>query len=136
MQIPTAAARDGIDRAADTGAGVAFPPAITLLRYPADVAAGPNPGAQAEPLLEGPTFELAADAARADDVFVHASLYEQAPADDGLRFADLDLDQRHEWLELFPFLMTRRPDSYAALTDPLDAQLPYGAGHAATAVVK
>ena len=25
--------------------------------------------------------------------------------------ADLDLDQRRDWLELFPFLLTRRPDS-------------------------
>jgi N-carbamoylputrescine amidase len=29
--------------------------------------------------------------------------------------ADLDLDQRRDWLELFPFLATRRPDTY----DPL-----------------
>jgi N-carbamoylputrescine amidase len=29
--------------------------------------------------------------------------------------ADLDLDQRHDWLELFPFLTTRRPDAYARL---------------------
>ena len=44
--------------------------------------------------------------------------------------ADLDLDQRRDWLELFPFLLTRRPDSYAALTAPVDAGRPYGAGHA------
>jgi N-carbamoylputrescine amidase len=30
--------------------------------------------------------------------------------------ADLDLDQRQDWLELFPFLRTRRPDAYASLT--------------------
>ena len=30
--------------------------------------------------------------------------------------ADLDLDQRGDWLELFPFLTTRRPDAYGALT--------------------
>jgi N-carbamoylputrescine amidase len=29
--------------------------------------------------------------------------------------ADLDLDQRHDWLELFPFLATRRPETYARL---------------------
>jgi N-carbamoylputrescine amidase len=29
--------------------------------------------------------------------------------------ADLDLDQRRDWLELFPFLTTRRPDAYGAL---------------------
>jgi N-carbamoylputrescine amidase len=30
--------------------------------------------------------------------------------------ADLDLDQRRDWLELFPFLSTRRPDAYGLLT--------------------
>ena len=29
--------------------------------------------------------------------------------------ADIDLDQRRDWLELFPFLGTRRPDSYGPL---------------------
>jgi len=29
--------------------------------------------------------------------------------------ADLDLDQRRDWLELFPFLSTRRPDAYGVL---------------------
>jgi N-carbamoylputrescine amidase len=29
--------------------------------------------------------------------------------------ADLDLDQRRDWLTLFPFLETRRPDTYATL---------------------
>ena len=284
--------RDGIDRAAGEGAALVCLPEITLLRYPADTPAGPNPGDTAEDLLDGPTFALAAEAARANDVFVHASLYEKAPAADGLGFntaflvspsgelagrtrkmhipisagyyedtyfragpaegnpypvyepaglgakvgmptcwdewfpevarnyslggaeivvyptaigsepvfpafdtqplwqqvivanginsglfmvvpnrigdegtvtfygssfisdpygrvlvqaprdeeavlvADLDLDQRRDWLELFPFLLTRRPESYGALTAPVDAQRPYGAGHEATAVVK
>lgn len=284
--------RDGIDRATGEGATLVCLPEITLLRYPADTPAGPNPGDTAEDLLEGPTFALAAEAARANGVFVHASLYEKAPAADGLGFntailvspsgelagrtrkmhipisagyyedtyfragpaegnpypvyepaglgaklgmptcwdewfpevarnyslggaeivvyptaigsepvfpafdtqplwqqvivanginsglfmvvpnrtgdegavtfygssfisdpygrvlvqaprdeeavlvADLDLDQRRDWLELFPFLLTRRPDSYAALTAPVDVQRPYGAGHEATAVVK
>jgi N-carbamoylputrescine amidase len=30
--------------------------------------------------------------------------------------ADLELDQRGDWLELFPFLTTRRPDAYGTLT--------------------
>lgn len=286
--------REGIDRAAGEGAALVCLPEITLLRYPADTPAGPNPGDTAEDLTSGPTFALAAEAARANGIFVHASLYEKAPAADGLGFntailvapsgelvgrtrkmhipisagyyedtyfrpgpasadvdpypvynpeglgariglptcwdewfpevarnyslggaeivvyptaigsepvfpafdtqplwqqviranginsglfmvvpnrtgdegkvsfygssfisdpygrvlvqaprdeeavlvADLDLDQRRDWLELFPFLLTRRPDSYGPLTAPVDAQRPYGAGHEATAVVK
>lgn len=284
--------RDGIDRAAGEGATAVFLPEITLLRYPADNPAGPNPGDGAEHLTDGPTFALAAEAAQANGVFVHASLYEKAPAADGLGYntailvspagdlvgrtrkmhipisagyyedtyfragpsdgdpypvyepeglgariglptcwdewfpevarnyslggaeivvyptaigsepvfpkfdtqplwqqvivanginsglfmvvpnrtgnegalsfygssfisdpygrvlvqaprdeeavliADLDLDQRRDWLELFPFLLTRRPDSYGGLTAPVDAQRPYGLGHEATAVVK
>ena len=31
--------------------------------------------------------------------------------------ADLDLDQRRDWLALFPFLTTRRPDAYLPLTE-------------------
>jgi N-carbamoylputrescine amidase len=31
--------------------------------------------------------------------------------------ADLDLDARRDWLELFPFLTTRRPDQYGPLTE-------------------
>ena len=289
---------DGIARAADAVASAVFLPEITLLRYPADVPAGPAPGESAEDLLTGPTMQLAAEAARTHGIFVHASLYEKAPADalgldDGLGYntailvapsgelvgrtrkmhipisagyyedtyfrpgpaspddaypvyapeglgarigmptcwdewfpevarnyalggaeivvyptaigsepvfpdfdtqplwqhvivghgisnglfmvvpnrtgnegalsfygssfisdpygrvlvsaprdeeavlvADLDLDQRRDWLELFPFLLTRRPDSYRALTAPVDASQPYGVGHAATAVVK
>ena len=41
----------------------------------------------------------------------------QAPRDGpAVLVADLDLDQRRDWLELFPFLTTRRPDAYAVLT--------------------
>jgi N-carbamoylputrescine amidase len=40
----------------------------------------------------------------------------QAPRDEpAVLVADLDLDQREDWLELFPFLTTRRPDVYARL---------------------
>jgi len=42
----------------------------------------------------------------------------QAPRDEpAVLVADLDLDQRHDWLELFPFLRTRRPDAYASLAE-------------------
>jgi N-carbamoylputrescine amidase len=41
----------------------------------------------------------------------------QAPRDEpAVLVADLDLDQRRDWLELFPFLTTRRPDVYGLLT--------------------
>lgn len=284
--------RAGIDSAAGLGASVVFLPEIALLRYPADVPAGAHPAALAEDLEDGPTFEMAAGAARANGIFVHASLYERTPdvpddlgyntailvspagdlvgrtrklhipisagyyedtyfrpgpstdpypvyAPEGLDarigmptcwdewfpevarsyslagaevvvyptaigsepvfpdfdtrplwqqvivanginsglfmvvpnrvgdegtvtfygssfisdpygrvlvqaphdeeavlVADLDLDQRRDWLELFPFLLTRRPDTYGALTRPVVTAEPYGAGHAATAVVK
>lgn len=285
--------REGIDRAAAEGASVVFLPEITLLRYPADRPGGADAAALTEDLETGPTFTLAAEAATANGIFVHASVYERAPGEDGLGFdtailvspdgalvgrtrklhipisagyyedtyfrpgpgpgadpypvhapdglgarlgmptcwdewfpevarnyslagaeivvyptaigsepvfpdfdtrplwqqvivanginsglfmvvpnrtgdegaltfygssfisdpygrvlvqaprdeeavlvADLDLDQRRDWLELFPFLLTRRPDTYAALTEPVDTRAPYGVGHEATAVVK
>jgi N-carbamoylputrescine amidase len=47
----------------------------------------------------------------------------QAPRDQpAVLVADLDLDQRRDWLELFPFLTTRRPDTYAPLC--LDPAMP------------
>ncbi len=283
---------EAISTAADLGAKVVFLPEITLLRYPADTRAGANPGNEAEELLTGPTFTLAAEAATANGIVVHASLYEKSEAADGLGYntaimvsptgellartrklhipisagyyedtyfragpaedpypvyspaelggarvglptcwdewfpevarsyalggaeilayptaigsepsfpafdtqplwqhvivghgissglfmvvpnrcgdegeitfygssfisdpfgrilvqaprdesavlvADLDLDQRREWLELFPFLLTRRPDTYGRLTEPVNTDAPYGDGHPATPVIK
>lgn len=44
----------------------------------------------------------------------------QAPRDEAcVLVADLDLGQREDWLELFPFLATRRPDTYGVLTEPV-----------------
>lgn len=41
----------------------------------------------------------------------------QAPRDEpAVLVADLDLDVRRDWLELFPFPTTRRPDAYGPLT--------------------
>jgi N-carbamoylputrescine amidase len=41
----------------------------------------------------------------------------QAPRDEeAVLVADLELDQRGDWLELFPFLRTRRPDAYGTLS--------------------
>jgi N-carbamoylputrescine amidase len=38
---------------------------------------------------------------------------------DEILVAELDLDQRRDWLELFPFFATRRPDTYGVLTEPI-----------------
>lgn len=44
----------------------------------------------------------------------------QAPRNEtAVLVADLDIAQRKDWLDLFPFLATRRPDTYAALADPV-----------------
>jgi N-carbamoylputrescine amidase len=49
----------------------------------------------------------------------------QAPRDEAaVLVADLDLDQRRDWLELFPFLRTRRPDAYRILTDAPGVEAP------------
>ena len=49
----------------------------------------------------------------------------QAPRDEpAVLVADLDLDQRRDWLELFPFLATRRPDAYARLTEQRSPEDP------------
>ena len=43
----------------------------------------------------------------------------QAPRDEpAVLVADLDLDQRRDWLALFPFLTTRRPETYGPLVEP------------------
>jgi N-carbamoylputrescine amidase len=60
----------------------------------------------------------------------------QAPRDESaVLVADLDLQQRADWLELFPFLTTRRPETYARLTEPVRRNAPFGgeAGRAAAA---
>ncbi|MET3175304.1 UNVERIFIED_ORG: N-carbamoylputrescine amidase [Arthrobacter sp. UYCu721] len=75
-----------ISKAADAGAKAVFLPELTLSKYPANVRAGSNPARNAEDLLNGPTFEFAAGAARQHNVTVHASLYERSDGSDGLGF--------------------------------------------------
>jgi N-carbamoylputrescine amidase len=49
----------------------------------------------------------------------------QAPRDEpAVIVADLDLDARRDWLALFPFLGTRRPDTYQALVKQRSASPP------------
>ncbi|MDX6740869.1 nitrilase-related carbon-nitrogen hydrolase [Actinocorallia sp. A-T 12471] len=47
-------------------------------------------------------------------------LAEAPRAGDAVLVAPLDLDQRRDWLTLFPFFATRRPDLYGPLTAPVD----------------
>jgi N-carbamoylputrescine amidase len=43
----------------------------------------------------------------------------EAPRDrPAVLVADIDLDQRRDWLDLFPFFSTRRPDTYGRLAGP------------------
>jgi N-carbamoylputrescine amidase len=45
----------------------------------------------------------------------------QAPRDEpAVLIADLDIDQRRDWLALFSCLTTRRPDAYGSLTAMAD----------------
>ncbi|WP_341267650.1 nitrilase-related carbon-nitrogen hydrolase [Gordonia malaquae] len=58
----------------------------------------------------------------------------QAPRDaSAVLVADLDLDQRRDWLTLFPFLATRRPDTYDRLTEPVDRAAPIGSARTGSA---
>ncbi|MCG2620953.1 hydrolase [Arthrobacter sp. I2-34] len=61
----------------------------------------------------------------------------QAPRDaSAVLVADLDLDQRRDWLTLFPFLATRRPETYGRLTEPVRADEPFGTPAAAGTTVQ
>ncbi len=46
-------------------------------------------------------------------------LAQAAREGDELLVAEIDLDQRRDWLELFPFFGTRRPDTYDLLGKPM-----------------
>ncbi|GAB2979375.1 nitrilase-related carbon-nitrogen hydrolase [Nocardioides montaniterrae] len=51
----------------------------------------------------------------------------EAPRDaEAVLVADLDLAQRRDWLRLFPFLATRRPDTYGPLVEPVRPDRPLG----------
>lgn len=75
---------DGVATAAAAGASIVFLPELTLSRYPADTKPEGVPADLTESLEDGPTFTFAAAAAVEHGVFVHASLYERADAEDGL----------------------------------------------------
>ena len=73
----------GIKLAANNGAKIVFLPELTLSRYPADVMPEGEVLPLAEALDGGPTHAFAAAAARANNVFVHASLFEREAQPDG-----------------------------------------------------
>lgn len=74
---------EGIAAAAKEGAKIVFLQELTLSRYMADVKPTGDPGAEAEQLVDGPTHRFAAAAAKANNIHVHASLFEKANYADG-----------------------------------------------------
>jgi N-carbamoylputrescine amidase len=109
-----------------------------LLVYPTAIGSEPDhPGFDTEPLwqqvivangIANGTFMVAVNRTGSEpplsfygSSFIsdpYGRVLAQAPRDEpAVLVADLDLDQRRDWLELFPFLTTRRPDAYGPLTD-------------------
>jgi N-carbamoylputrescine amidase len=109
-----------------------------VIVYPTAIGSEPDhPGFDTEPLWErvitangiaNGTFMIAVNRIGYEDplTFYGSSFISdpygrtlvQAPRDEpAVLVADLDLDQRRDWLALFPFLETRRPDAYATLVD-------------------
>jgi N-carbamoylputrescine amidase len=86
-EVHAAALGAGIRLAASEGAQVVCLQELTLSRYFAVDPEGPNAaGAQPEELPGGPTHSFAARMARETGAYVHASLYERSPGDDGLGY--------------------------------------------------
>jgi N-carbamoylputrescine amidase len=109
-----------------------------LLVYPTAIGSEPDhPGFDTEPLwrqvivangIANGTFMVAVNRIGSEpplefygSSFVsdpYGRVLAQAPRDEpAVLVAELDLDQRQDWLELFPFLTTRRPDAYGGLAD-------------------
>ena len=111
-----------------------------VLVYPTAIGSEPDhPGFDTEPLWEtvilgngiaNGTFMVAVNRIGTEDPlsFYGSSFISdpygrklvQAPRDEpAVLVADLDLEQREDWLTLFPFLTTRRPEAYGGLCAPL-----------------
>jgi N-carbamoylputrescine amidase len=109
-----------------------------LLVYPTAIGSEPDhPGFDTEPLwqqvivangIANGTFMVAVNRTGSEpplsfygSSFIsdpYGRVLAQAPRDQpAVLVADLDLDQRQDWLELFPFLTTRRPDAYGLLSE-------------------
>jgi N-carbamoylputrescine amidase len=110
-----------------------------VIVYPTAIGSEPDhPGFDTEPLWErvitgngiaNGTFMVAVNRFGREDPLVfygssfisdpYGRVLVQAPRDEAaVLVADLDLDQRRDWLTLFPFLETRRPETYKALVEP------------------
>jgi N-carbamoylputrescine amidase len=110
-----------------------------VLIYPTAIGSEPDhPGFDTEPLwqqvivaagIANGTFMVAVNRIGTEDPITfygssfisdpYGRILVQAPREEpAVLVADLDLDQRRDWLELFPFLSTRRPEAYAKLTEP------------------
>jgi len=51
----------------------------------------------------------------------------EAPRDrEAVLVADIDIAQRRDWLTLFPFYATRRPDTYQTLVEARKSSNPSG----------
>jgi N-carbamoylputrescine amidase len=108
-----------------------------VLIYPTAIGSEPDhPGFDTEPLwqqviigngIANGTFMVAVNRIGVEDPLTfygssfisdpYGRILVQAPREEpAVLVADLDLDQRRDWLELFPFLTTRRPDAYGRLT--------------------
>jgi N-carbamoylputrescine amidase len=108
-----------------------------ILIYPTAIGSEPDhPGFDTEPLwqqviigngIANGTFMVAVNRIGVEDPITfygssfisdpYGRVLVQAPRDrPAVLVADLELDQRRDWLELFPFLTTRRPDAYGTLT--------------------
>lgn len=108
-----------------------------VLIYPTAIGSEPNhPGFDTQPLwqqvitgngIANGTFMVAVNRIGTEEPLTfygssfisdpYGRILVQAPRDrPAVLVADLDLDQRRDWLELFPFLTTRRPDAYGSLT--------------------
>ena len=111
-----------------------------VLIYPTAIGSEPDhPGFDTEPLwqqvivangIANGTFMVAVNRIGVEDPITfygssfisdpYGRVLVQAPRDQpAVLVADLDLDQRRDWLELFPFLRTRRPDAYGRLVESL-----------------
>lgn len=72
-----------VETAAAEGARIVFLPELTLSRYPADTLPNGRADELAEDRETGPTHRWAAEAAAANDVYVHASLFQRTGDADG-----------------------------------------------------